>query len=282
VTDPSYRRNALKAKSQNLESEIRLAKEQLAEVTRSATDYSDMITKKEEQIRVISADLENSRIEGVKRQQEIAEIRSQKSTLEAQLQAERHDYAQEQSLRMTLQKELDDLRSLLAAKTSEETRRDEAEKSKEAELADLRNQVSEMKQELTVVRKAALEAQSKLELERMNVVRDHRSLEASYNSLLKREGEASSHLSRAKAELAELEKSKRSMESELQTLRARQFETDTQLSEALKNKEGSSGRFQWLSDADLNAEPGAPVEYCSSSVQRFRRRRIRPSTGKGE
>lgn len=232
-------REALRTRSANLEDEARLAKEQLAEVTRSATDYADMITKKEEQIRVVSRDLENFRAEGSRRQQEIAELRSQKSTLEAQFKAERQDHSQEQALRITLQKELDDLRSLLEAKTSEETRRNEVEKSKEAELADLRNQVNDLKHELAEVRRAALESQSKLELERTNAVRDHRSLEASYNSLLKREGEASSQLTRTKTELADLEKSRRAVESELQTLRTRQIEMDTQLSEAVKNKEVS-------------------------------------------
>lgn len=250
-----------------MEDEARLAKEQLAEVTRSATEYSDMITKKEEQIKVLSRDLENFRVDGNKRQQEIAELRSQRSSLEAQLQAERHDYAQEQSLRSTLQKELDDLRSLLQAKTSEETHRNEVEKSKEAELADLRNQVNELKHELAEVRRAALDSQSKFELERANAVRDHRSLESSYNSLLKREGESSSQLSRAKGELAELEKSKRGIESELQTLRTRQIEVDGQFSETLKSKEVGDIDFRRMDEANPDIEPGAPTKHRSSSLQ---------------
>ncbi len=222
-----------------MEDEVRLAKEQLSEVTRSATDYADMITKKEDQIRVISSDLEKSKSDGGRRQQEIAELRSQKSVFEAQLQAERHNHSQEQSLRVTLQKELDDLRSLLEAKSSEETRRNEVEKSKDAERADLRNQVTDLKQELAELRQSALEAQSRLELEKSTVARDHKALEASYNSLLKREGDASSQLSRMKAELGEVEKSKRTMESELQALRTRQIEMDTRLEDAVKSKEVS-------------------------------------------
>jgi myosin protein heavy chain len=214
-----------------------VTKEQLTEVTRSATDYADMISKKEEQIRVLSSDLEGFRSESTRRQQEIAELRNQKSTLEAQFKAEQQDHSQEQLLRVTLQKELDDLRYLLEAKTSEETRRNEVEKSREAELADLRNQVNDLKHELAEVRRAALESQSKLELERTNAVRDHKSLEASYNSLLKREGEATSQLTKTKAELAELEKSRRGTDFELQTLRTKQIELDTQLSDAVKNKE---------------------------------------------
>lgn len=214
-----------------------MTKEQLTEVTRSATDYADMISKKEEQIRVLSSDLEGFRSESTRRQQEIAELRNQKSTLEAQFKAEQQDHSQEQLLRVTLQKELDDLRYLLEAKTSEETRRNEVEKSREAELADLRNQVNDLKHELAEVRRAALESQSKLELERTNAVRDHKSLEASYNSLLKREGEATSQLTKTKAELAELEKSRRGTDFELQTLRTKQIELDTQLSDAVKNKE---------------------------------------------
>ena len=232
-------RENLKNRASHWEDEARLAKEQLTEVTRSATEYSDIITKKEEQIRVLDRDLENLRADWGKRQHEIAELCSQKSTLEAQLQAERQDYVQEQSIRDTLQKELDDLRSLLQAKTSEETRRDEVEKSKEAELVDLRNQVSELKHELTEARRVALDSQGKLELERTNAVREHRSLESSYSSLLKRESEASSQLSRTKTDLAELEKSKRAVESELQISRTRQIEIDSQLSEALKSKEVS-------------------------------------------
>ena len=229
----------MKNRMSHLEDESRLTKEQLVEVTRSATEYSDIITKKEEQIRVITRDLEDLRADERKRQHEIAELCSQKLTLEAQLQIERKEYVQEQSTRDALQKELDDLRSLLQAKTSEETRRNEVEKSKEAELVDLRNQVNELKHELAEARRLALDSQSKLELERTNAVREHRLLESSYSSLLSREGEASSQLSRTKADLAELEKSKRAIESELQTFRTRQIEVDSQLSEAVKSKEVS-------------------------------------------
>jgi myosin protein heavy chain len=243
-----------------------VAKEQLTEVTRSATDYADMISKKEEQIRVISSDLEGFHSESARRQQEIAELRNQKSTLEAQFKAEQQDHSQEQLLRVTLQKELDDLRSLLEAKTSEETRRNEVEKSREAELADLRNQVSDLKHELAEVRRAALESQSKLELERTNAIRDHKSLEASYNSLLRREGEATSQLTKTKAEFAELEKSRRGTDFELQTLRTKQIELDTQLSDAVKNKEvGIQSTVMHLS-LTLIVEFGAPAACCSCTV----------------
>lgn len=244
-----------------------MTKEQLTEVTRSATEYADMISKKEEQIRVISDDLEGFRTESARRQQDIAELRNQKSTLEAQFKTEQQDHSQEQLLRVTLQKELDDLRSLLEAKTSEETRRNEVEKSREAELADLRNQVNDLKHELAEVRRAALESQSKLELERTNAVRDHKSLEASYNSLLKREGDATSQLTRTKAELVELEKSRRGTDFELQTLRTKQIELDTQLSDAVKNKEvGMKPTVLRFFPLTSTAEFGASTACCSCTL----------------
>ena len=43
-------REALKSKSDTFEQDARQAREQLAELTRTATDYSDMIKQREEEI----------------------------------------------------------------------------------------------------------------------------------------------------------------------------------------------------------------------------------------
>ncbi|KAJ3894344.1 nonmuscle myosin heavy chain b [Lentinula edodes] len=105
--------------------------------------------------------------------------------LQIELDAEKADRAQG---------DLDELRTLLETKTSEETRRNE--------LTNLRSQVVKMQQELTDTRHSALEIQGKLKVDLEQSARDLVSLQGSYDNL------------------STLEKGKRGLESELQSLRS--------------------------------------------------------------
>lgn len=237
--DVELRNRALiKGKSDDLEKDARQAKEQLAEIARTATEYSNMIQKKEEQIIRLTDQLDLLTREREQSLKEIAELQSDIDTLDAQLTAEKNDRSQEDAVRSKLEEELDELRGLLAAKTSEETRRNDVEKSKEMELADLRSQVSRLHQEVTEARRSALEGQSKLKLELDHALRDYTSLQHSHQSLLDRERAAQSQLTKSQNTLSDLEKAKRTMESELQSLRSRQHENESQLADTLRIKEG--------------------------------------------
>lgn len=234
-------RDLIKVKSDDLEQDARQAKEQFTEMARTATEYSHMIQKKEEQLAHLTAQLDLSKSTHTKALKEIIELQSDIDTLVAQLQAEKGDRQQDIAVRTRLQKEVDQLRSLMEAKTSEETRRNEVEKRKEEELADLRLQVSKLQQDLAESRRSALEGQSKLKLELDQAVREHTSLLQSHKSLSERENSAQSQLAKAKISLADLEKTKRSLESELQSLRSRHNDYESQLADATKAKEVSSG-----------------------------------------
>ena len=148
-----------------MEKDARLVKEQLAEMARTANEYSLMLTKKDDQIVAVEKQIEKLTIEREQGHKEIVELQSDIDTLHAELAAERQDKLQEHALRTKLAGDLDDLRTRLAAKTDEETMRREAQQSKEAELADLRVQYDRLHQELSESRRSALEAQSKLKVE---------------------------------------------------------------------------------------------------------------------
>jgi len=237
-------RDVLKDKSDHLENETRQAKEQVAELGRTATEYSSMIQKKDEQISGLNDQLEALSVERDNASMEIMELRADIDTLDAQLNSERQDHAADVSSRDKLQEEMDELRALLATKTTEATRRSEVEKSKEVELSDLRAQASKLQQELTELRRSTLETQSNMKVELEQTLRSHTSLQHSHTSLLDRERIAQAQLTKVQAHLSELEKAKRFVDSELLSLKSRQHESQDQLAEALRAKE------VWISKLD--------------------------------
>lgn len=232
----SYR-DLIKDKSDHLENEARQAKEQLAELGRTATEYSTMIQKKEDQISQLTSQLDDLKKEREINSAEILALQADIDTLDAQLTAEKNDHATDVASREKLQEEMDELRALLETKASEETRRSEAEKSKELELVDLRSQCSKLQQESSELRNSFLEVQSKSKVEHEQLLREFNSLERSHQSLSDRERTTQSQLVKMQAQLAELEKAKRSVDSELLTLKSRQHEAQDHLAEALRNKE---------------------------------------------
>ena len=168
---------------------------------------------------------------------ETIELQSDIDTLMVELDAKKSDRLQEVISRRKLQEEVDRLRSLMDAKTSEESRRNEVEKRKEGELTDLRVLTNKLQQDLADSRRLALEVQNKLKIELEHSMRDHDSLQRSHAFLLVRERAAQDQLTQCMGALSELEKTKRGMESELQTLRSRQHENESQLAEATRAKE---------------------------------------------
>ena len=168
---------------------------------------------------------------------ETIELQNDIDTLVVELDAEKSDRLQEVISRRKLQEEVDRLRSLMDAKTSEESHRNEVEKRKEGELTDLRVLTSKLQQDLADSRRLALEVQNKLKIELEHSMRDHDSLQRSHAFLLVRERAAQDQLTKCMGALSELEKTKRGMESELQTLRSRQHENESQLAEAARTKE---------------------------------------------
>ena len=216
---------------------MRQARTQLAELTRTASEYSDMIKKKDADITRLAAELETSKAERSRLSKEILEHRGRIEALTAEVVSQRDNEARHASAQEKLQDELDKLRSLIEAKTSEENRRGEVEKQKEAELQDLRLQVGQLQQELSEARRGALEVQNKLKVDLDASVREHNSLLHSHRSLSDRVQANDHKLKQTAAALAEVEKIKRSQESELQELRSRRIDTDGQLAELQKAKE---------------------------------------------
>ncbi len=234
---PHFSRDNFREKAESLEAEARHAKEQLAEMARTATDYTAMIKRKEDDITRLSAELDASKAEHGRLQKEVAQLEAKIDTLTSELQAAQDDCSRTDESRSKLQEELDELRSLLQTKVTEETRRSEVDKSKEAELADLRAQVTKLSHDLVEARRQAAEGQSQLKVELESLTRDYHSLEQSHKSLSDKEAFAQAQLEKAEAALAEAEKSKRTIDSDLQVLRSRQIDLDGQLADAVKEKE---------------------------------------------
>ena len=220
-----------------LEKGSQQAKEQLVELTRTANDYSSMLQKKEDDIVRLASEVAASKRERTQLQKDIIEIRALTEKQKAELDAHRADADHTLTAKARLQEELDELRALMETKTTEETRRREVEKSKDEELVDLRRQVTDLLSQLNAFRKTALDNESKLKLEAERVSRQYTQLESSHTSLLERERATNEQSIKVEAVAVALEKSKKTLESELQALRAKQLDSDSQLAEAVKAKE---------------------------------------------
>ncbi|EMD32423.1 hypothetical protein CERSUDRAFT_118769 [Gelatoporia subvermispora B] len=230
-------RDALRTKADELEHEARQAKDQLAELARTATDYSTMIKKKEDEIERLTSELDASALERGRLQRQIAELQGNIETLTSELQGQHGDLERSATNQAKLREELDELRVLLAAKTTEETRRSEVERSKEVELAKLRDQVGQLSHELGDARRLAQESQTKLKVELDSLTTEYTSLQASHRSLSDREQVAQAKLKGVEVSLADAEKTRRSAESELHLVRSRQSDLEGQLADTQRAKE---------------------------------------------
>ncbi|KAI0338329.1 hypothetical protein BDW22DRAFT_705103 [Trametopsis cervina] len=207
-------------------------------MARTATDYTNMIKRKEDDISRLTAELGAAKAERAALLKETSQLEGRIASLTSELQAAEDDRARSDDSRGRLQEELDDLRALLQAKATEETRRSEVDKSKEAELGDLRAQVSKLSHDLNEARKQAVEGRQ-LTVELESLAREYASLEQSHRSLSERENISQAELGKAKSALADAEKSKRTIDSDLQVLRSRQIDLDGQLAATAKEKEAS-------------------------------------------
>jgi myosin heavy chain 9/10/11/14 len=237
LTNLVFFSDLLKERAISLEHDVRQARTQLAELTRTASDYSDMIKKKDADIARLTAELETSKAERGRLSKEILGHRGQIEALTAEVVSQRDNEARHASVQEKLQDELDKLRSLMEAKTSEESRRSEVEKQREAELQDLRLQTGQLQQELSEARRIAFEVQNKLKVDLEASVREHKSLLQSHRSLSDRVQANDHKLKQTEAALAEVEKTKRSQQSELEELRSRKIDADGELAELQKAKE---------------------------------------------
>lgn len=283
-------RELLNAKVDQLEKGSQQAKDQLVELTRTANDYSTMLQKKEDDIIRLASEVAASKRERTQLQKDVTETRALTEKQKAELDAYRVDADRALTAKARLREELDELRALMETKTTEETRRREVEKSKDEELADLRRQVADLQGQLNAFRKTALDNESKLKLEVERVSRQYTQLENSHTSLLERERAANEQSTKAEVAAIAMEKSKRTLESELQALRAKQIDSDSQLAEAMKAKEvdflipltkhvraSNLRRFSPWSDSSLR-----PKASVTSSRTRFCswREELTPSNAK--
>ncbi|KAF7964629.1 hypothetical protein HWV62_4762, partial [Athelia sp. TMB] len=231
-------RDIMKDRSANLEEDARVSKEQLAEMARTATQYSTIIQKKEEEAARLVSDLISLKRDREQSLKQITGLQADITTLKSELNSQQNERERGREARMKLQEEVDELRALMDAKTSEDTRRNEVEKSKEQELAELRGQVARLNVDLNDARRAGLESQSRLKVELDNSIRAHKLLQESHKSLLDRERSLQSKLVKVEASFEEAEKVKRTLESDLHSVRSRQIDADGQLAEAIRVKEG--------------------------------------------
>ncbi|KAI0746362.1 hypothetical protein C8Q80DRAFT_1319972 [Daedaleopsis nitida] len=195
-------KDSLRGKADTLEKESRQLKEQLAEMARKGTEYSNMINGKEQRADRLSDELDKINAEREALLREVVELRANINTLTAELDSEQKNKTRNESTQIKLQAELDELRALLDAKVTVETRRSEVAKSKEEELADLRSQAAKLSADLTESRRVAAESQDKLKVELETITREHKNIQSSHQSLSDREQAARAQLKKVEVSLS--------------------------------------------------------------------------------
>ncbi|EIM83928.1 uncharacterized protein STEHIDRAFT_22547, partial [Stereum hirsutum FP-91666 SS1] len=173
LTVETRNRDLVKDRADASEQDARQAKEQLAEMGRTATEYSNMIKRKEGDVARLTADLDALKTERSQSSKEMIALQVKVETLTAEIQARRDDKERDASTQAKLHEELDELRALMEAKSSEDERRSEVEKRKDEELVDLRAQTSSLQQDLSDLRRSTLEAQNKMRVELETSTKEH-------------------------------------------------------------------------------------------------------------
>ncbi|KZO94356.1 putative nonmuscle myosin heavy chain b [Calocera viscosa TUFC12733] len=175
---------------------------------------------------------------------QVAELQVQLKASHKEIEAQKGDLQKDVLLRSKLQVELDELRKFQTTKTAEDRKRSEAERGKEHERAELRSQVTQLQAQLADVRRQAREGQSKLEVD-LNLAR--RELAATTKTLVEDlQQQAKAHAqSLREAELAAIqaEKQKRTAEAELQSVRNKHVDADSQLAQLTEQKESLERRL---------------------------------------
>jgi myosin heavy chain 9/10/11/14 len=220
-----------------LERETRQAREQLADLARTATDYESIVQKKGNELARLGSQILASHRDRDTALTHVTELQGHLDTLKGEVQAQELDRERGAQARAKLEAEIDELRTLLNAKASEDTRRSEAEKSKEQELSDLRARVAKAQLDLVDERRLAVEVQSKLKVDLETLQREHNSTVDINHDLQTRAKENEKGKIEAEQALQAVEKSKRAAETDLHTLRSKQLDLEGQLAETLKAKE---------------------------------------------
>ena len=264
--DRSFR-DLHKNKADGLEEDLRRAREQLSELARTATDYSKIIKEKEVEVDRVRGELDNTKRERARLQKHVTELEADLETLSLEIDESKQTRDRDLTAQSRLQIELDQLRALLEAKTSEETKRSEVERRKEAELVSLRSEVSKLQRDIADARTSASEAQNRLKVDLDTTGREYKSLQQTYTSLLERERGASSKLKEVMTNLSAAEKIKRSLESDLQSARSRQNDTDSQLAEVQRAKEVSNFDLNAYPLVENSSGPGAPSRNFSGETR---------------
>lgn len=226
-----------KEKCSLLEVETRRLREQLTEMDRTATEYSQMIQKKDEDLSILKDQLTSANLQLEKTTRQSASSLAQIATLKLTIEAHERDKDRTRTEKMNLQAEIDELRNLMVVKTNEASRQTEADKSREAELTNIRVQVEDLQKRLILEKQNALEDHNKLQVDFEAVVRDHKALENSNTSLSRLEHQCREKLIITEEKLSSSEKLQRSLESELQALRTNKIGLEGQLAETMKLKE---------------------------------------------
>jgi len=267
----NFSRDLGHSKSEALEKEARQAKEQLAELARTATDYSNMIQKREAEITRIAHDLETCAQERDEFRRECVSLQSSLDTLTRQLDTQKEDHERDAQTHAQLESEIDELRALMDAKISEDGKRAEVERSKEQELNGLRQKVTDLQDQLAETKRQSVALQNKLKVEAESLQTELRSLQTNRADLLQKSKTLEAQRKEAEVVLVNAEKAKRSVESELQSIRSRQIETDGQLAETLKVKEVSvlSWKVNYTYINEI-IDLGTSSRCCTYEASKFR------------
>lgn len=229
-----------KSKVDMLEEDVRQVNLQMSELSRTATDYSNMIQRKEAEIARLTAELTAMKKERDRSAQQTAHLENQLEVLLGDFETQKADREAESQARLKLQREIDELRATMAAKASQDSKLREVEKSKEQEMSSLRSETKKLHNELADARRLSLDTQNKLKVELEVAQRKLRELESSHHELVQKSTTNDSKLLELENSLAEASKSKRVIEEELRAVRTRQVDTDTQLEDTLREKEASA------------------------------------------
>ncbi|KAK9761523.1 class II myosin [Basidiobolus ranarum] len=237
----------LSQKRIQLESDLKLAKTELAECVNLREEIHQTLKRKENELQELQVQLKSESSDKMAVDKQRREILVRMETLESELENERSERAKSNLQKTKLESEIRELHTLIETKLDEETKQSESRRLRDAELSNLREQLSSCQAELEENRRKNTQMVDNLKKQLEDIKQENDLLANHKATFEKRIVELEITLEEYEKKRSELDKAKRQIEFELQTLTDQHAELQAFSDETLTAKRSMDEQYSNVS-----------------------------------
>jgi myosin protein heavy chain len=255
----------------DLVDENRNLRDQLADLTATSTSYEDLVRRRESELSMLHADLKKAELECKVFEDERSKLTAKHDDVRGRLRDLQSEVETLETEKVRLAKEASDAHKLLESKISEEMESGKGRQLLDQQIKELKSELAEVQVELTKERKSrnniAMDNESKFN----NLKRERDALIMTKETIEKELNAQQDTLRRALEARSQSEKDKRSLQTEVKSLKDRIFEVESARTKAEAEFERSISRQAKEKEARMEKDLRAK-ENALSQVEAERKR----------